>query len=186
MRRLIVSEFVTLDGRMEAPGGERGHPHAGWTFPFGDERMFGFKLREAREAGALLLGRVTFEAFAEAWRGRTGEYADTINAMPKHVASTTLRDPGWNTEVLQGDVVGAVETLRQGDGEPILVYGSARLVHTLLAAGQVDELRLMVFPVSIGSGLGVFPESAEMATYALTDLVRYDSGVTLQTFIPVR
>lgn len=186
MREVVVSEFVTLDGRMEAPGSERSHPHAGWTYPYGDERMFGVKLHEARQAGSLLLGRVTFEAFAAAWRGRTGEFAEILDALPKHVASTTLRDPGWNATILGGDVVGAVDALRRDTGGPVLVYGSARLVHTLLSAGLVDELRLMVFPVTIGGGLTVFPQDGAMAAYTLVDVERFDSGVTLQTFRPAR
>jgi dihydrofolate reductase len=186
MRALIVTEFVTLDGRMEAPGGEPTHPHTGWTMEFGDDEVYAFKLREVLEAGSLLLGRVTYEGFAEAWPPREGEFADAMNAMPKHVASTTLRDPIWNATVLEGDVPTAVAELKRGEGGPILVAGSCTLVHTLLAHDLVDELRLMVFPVTIGSGLSVFPESPDRTAYRLADLVRFDTGVVLQTYAPAR
>jgi dihydrofolate reductase len=182
MRELIVTEFVTLDGRMEAPGGEPTHPHTGWTIEFGDPELYAFKLREVLEADSLLLGRVTYEGFSEAWPPRDGEFADKMNTMPKHVASTTLRRPEWNATVLEGDVPAAVSALKQQDGGPILVAGSCTLVHTLLTHELVDELLLMVFPVTIGSGLPVFPESPDRTAYALTDLVRYDTGVLLQTY----
>ena len=184
MRTLIVTEFVTLDGRMEAPGGEPTHPHSGWTMEFGVPELYEFKLRETLEAESLLLGRVTYQGFSEAWPPREGEFADKMNAMPKHVASTTLRSPGWNATVLEGDVPAAVAELKQGHGGPILVAGSCTLVHTLLTHRLVDELRLMVYPVTIGSGLSVFPETAEKATYELADLERYSSGVLLQIYRP--
>lgn len=186
MRRLIVTEFVTLDGRMEAPGGEPTHPHSGWTMDFGVPELYAFKLQETLDADSLLLGRITYEGFSEAWPQRDGEFADKMNTMPKHVASTTLRDPHWNATVLDGDVPAAVSELKQEDGGPILVAGSCTLVHTLLTRGLVDELRLMVYPVTIGSGLSVFPETPDRTTYALTDLVRYSSGVLLQVYRPVR
>jgi len=184
MRQLIVTEFVTLDGRMEAPGGEPTHPHAGWTMEFGVPELYEFKLKETLEAESLLLGRVTYEGFSAAWPERDGEFADKMNAMPKDVASTTLRDPGWNASVLEGDVPTAVAALKKQNGGPILVAGSCTLVHTLLTHGLVDELRLMVYPVTIGSGLSVFPETSDRSAYTLEDLVRYSSGVLLQIYRP--
>ncbi len=186
MRQLIVTEFVTLDGRMEAPGGEPTHPHSGWTIDFGVPELYAFKLQEVLEAESLLLGRVTYEGFSEAWPQRDGEFADKMNTMPKHVASTTLRDPQWKATVLEGDVPAAVSELKKEDGGPILVAGSCTLVHALLTRGIVDELRLMVFPVTIGSGLSVFPETPDRTAYTLTDLVRYSSGALLQIYRPVR
>jgi dihydrofolate reductase len=100
MRRLIVSEFITLDGVVEAPGGEPTHPHAGWTMPFGVPELFAYKLRETLEAESLLLGRVTYEGFSAAWPSRDGEFADKMNAMPKDVVTTTLHELGWNASVL--------------------------------------------------------------------------------------
>jgi dihydrofolate reductase len=184
MRQLIVTEFVTLDGRMEAPGGEPSHRHTGWVSDFGVPELFEFKLQETLEAESLLLGRVTYESFSGAWPERDGEFADKMNTMPKHVVSTTLRDPGWNTTVIKGDVPAAVKALKQRDGGTILVAGSCTLVHTLLTEGLVDELRLMVFPVTIGSGLSVFPETPDRTAYMLVDLVRYSSGVLLQVYRP--
>jgi len=186
MRTLIVTEFVTLDGRMEAPGGEPTHPHTGWTIEFGVPELYAFKLQETLDAESLLLGRVTYEGFSEAWPEREGEFADKMNAMPKHVASTTLRNLGWNATLLTGDVPTAVTELKQQDGGPILVAGSCTLVHTLLTHGLVDELRLMVFPVTIGSGLSVFPETTDRTAYTLTGLEQYSSGVLLQTYRPAR
>lgn len=184
MRTLIVTEFMSLDGRMEAPGGEPTHPHAGWTMDFGVPELYEFKLQETLAAESLLLGRITYEGFSAAWPERDGPFADKMNAMPKQVVSTTLRNPGWNATVLEGEVLSAVSALKQRDGGPILVAGSCTLVHSLLTHGLVDELRLMVYPVTIGSGLSVFPETADKTTYTLTDLVRYSSGVLLQTYRP--
>ncbi|MDQ2789466.1 MAG: pyrimidine reductase [Pseudonocardiales bacterium] len=182
MRGLIVSEFVTLDGVMEAPGGEPTHPHSGWTMEYGVPELYAYKLDEVREAESLLLGRVTYEGFSSAWPERDGEFADKMNGMPKHVATTTLSSLGWNATPLSGDIPAAVTKLKKGDGGPILVAGSSTLVHTLLADGLVDELRLMVFPVAIGGGLRVFPEDRGKVALKLTDLVRYDSGVLLQVY----
>jgi len=133
MRKLIVSEFLTLDGVMEAPGGEKGHPHSGWVFKFMGPEQLVYKLAETLEAQSLLIGRVTYESFAGAWPRRSGEFADKMNAMPKHVVSTTLESPAWhNTEVITGDVAAAVTLLKAQDGGPILVAGSRTLVHTLM------------------------------------------------------
>ncbi len=184
MRNLIVSEFVTLDGVMEAPGGEPTHPHTGWVEPlFGPESQQ-FKLDEVLAADTLLIGRVTYESFAGAWPGYEGEMADKMNGMPKVVVSSTLAEPAWhNTTVLTGDVVAAVRLLKDQDGGPILVAGSATLVHTLLEHGLVDELRLMVFPVSIGRGLRVFPDTSEKLTWTLADTQTFPSAVRVDTYL---
>lgn len=184
MRALIVSEFMTLDGVVEAPGGEPTHPHSGWTIPYGVPELYAFKLQETLEAESLLLGRVTYQGFSEAWPARDGEFADKMNAMPKQVVTTTLRELGWNATVLTGDVATAVAGLKATDGGPILVAGSATLARALLAHGLVDELRLMVFPVLVGGGLRIFPEERAKITLELTDLVRYSSGVLLQVYRP--
>ena len=187
MRQLIVSEFVTLDGVMEAPGGEPTHPHSGWVFDYMSDEQQQHKLQETLEADALLLGRVTYEGFAQAWPEREGEFADKMNRMPKYVASTTLGgDLGWsNSRVIDGDVVEGVRRLKEDDGGPILVAGSQTLVHTLIGAGLVDELRLMVFPVLLGSGKRVFPsDSPDKTALALVDLKTFGSGVVVQTYHP--
>ena len=187
MRKLIVSEFVSLDGVMEAPGGEPGYKHSGWTmaFPFTPEQMT-YKLDEVMEADALLLGRVTYEGFAAAWpeRGGDGGFADKMNGMPKHVVSSTLEELDWNnSSLLTGDVAEAVTALKQEEGGPILVAGSRTLVHALLEHDLVDEYRLMVFPVVLGSGRRLFPDdAADKTTLKLVDSKTFDSGVAVHTY----
>ena len=184
MRRLIVSEFVTLDGVMEAPGGEPGHPHSGWVFDHMGPEQEQYKLDEVLAAESLLLGRVTYEGFSAAWPSVEGPFGDAMNSMPKHVASTTLRDPTWNATVLTGDVPEAVQSLKDSDGGPILVAGSCTLVHTLLLEGLLDELRLMLFPVSIGDGLRVFPEERTKLSWRLGAHETFPSGVLALTYLP--
>jgi dihydrofolate reductase len=185
MRALIVSEYVTLDGVMEAPGGEPTHPHTDWVSDYAGPEQMEYKLREALAADLLLIGRVTYESLADNWPSYTGEFADKMNGMPKVVVSNTLTDPAWNnTTVLQGDVVEGVTDLKAQDGGPILVAGSKTLVHTLLDNDLVDELRLMVFPVTIGSGLRVFPETTKKTPWQLTDTQTFPSRVRVDTYHP--
>ncbi len=184
MRQVIVSEFVTLDGVMEAPGGEPSHPHSGWTIPFGTPELYEYKLGEVREASALLLGRKTYEGFAAAWPSVEGAFGDLMNALPKYVATSTLRGLEWNATRLEGDAPAAVAALRASEGGPILVNGSATLVRSLLAHGLVDELRLAVFPIAIGGGLRIFPEGRRRIDLELVELVRYETGVLLQVYRP--
>lgn len=186
MSKLIVSEFVTLDGVMEAPGGEPTHPHSGWVFDYAGPEQESYKLDEVLAAESLLLGRVTYEGFSAAWPGRGGEFAEKMNAMPKHVVSSTLSELlEWsNSTVLNGDVAGEVAKLKQADGGPILVAGSCTLVHSLLENDLVDELRLMVFPVLVGGGKRVFPDSRQKKPLELTDSRRFDSGVAVHTYAP--
>jgi dihydrofolate reductase len=155
MRRVVVSEFVSLDGVMEDPGGAEGFEHGGWTFPYWSDEIGKVKLDEILEADALLLGRVTYEGFAEAWPSRTDKqgFADRMNSLPKFVASTTLGEPGWqNSTVLEGDVAQAVATLKEQPGQDVLVAGSRQLVQTLAQHDLVDEYRLLVYPIVLGSG----------------------------------
>ena len=185
MRKLIVSEFVTLDGVMEAPGGEPGHPHSGWVFDFMGPDQEQYKLQETLEAEILLLGRVTYQGFATAWPERSGEFADKMNSMPKFVATTTLSDLDWdNSSPIGDDVPAAVSELKEQDGGPILVAGSRTLVHTLMEHGLIDELRVMVFPVVLGSGAKLFPETERKTTLALADSRTFESGVMVQTYHP--
>lgn len=182
MRPLIVSEFVTLDGVMEAPGGEPSHPHAGWVRDYQSPEEH-YKLDEILAAAALLVGRVTYESFAGAWPNSEGELADKMNSMPKFVVSSTLTDPAWtNTTVLTGDPVTSVRALKEEPGGPIIVRGSCSLVHELLDRDLVDELRLMVFPVSIGAGLRVFPDTHKRSTWSLSDTTSFGSGVRVDTY----
>jgi dihydrofolate reductase len=188
MSKLIVTEFVTLDGVMEAPGGEPTHPHSGWVFDFMSPEQEQYKLDEVLAAESHLLGRVTYESFAGAWPQRKGEFADKLNTMPKYVVSSTLADPlEWNNSTLiRGDVAAEVGKLKQRDGGPILVAGSATLVHALVEHDLVDELRLMVFPVLIGGGKRPFPESRQQKSFRPTGTQAFGSGVAVHTYEPVR
>jgi dihydrofolate reductase len=182
MRRLIVTEFMTLDGVVEAPGGEPSHPHSGWTIPFSSDDLRAFKLREIMEAESLLLGRKTYEQFAEAWPPRTGEFADRMNALPKTVVTSRPGELRWNAAPLEMPVRSGLAALKEGDGGPILVAGSATLVRTLLVWGLVDELRLLVYPVLVGGGARIFPDDREKWTFELTQLERFASGAVLHTY----
>lgn len=183
MIRLIVSEFLTLDGVMEAPGGEPTHPHAGWVFDFMGPEQLQYKLEEVREAESLLIGRVTYESFAGAWPKRTGEFADKMNAMPKHVVSTTLQKPEWNNcTVMRDDVAAQVARLKNQAGGPILVAGSRTLVHTLMAHDLADEYRIMIFPVLLGSGRRLFPETPHKTVLRLVDTRKFSSGVVVHHY----
>jgi dihydrofolate reductase len=181
---LIVTEFMSLDGVVEAPGGEPTHPHAGWTFPYGTDDLYAEKWRETRDAGSLLLGRVTYEGFSAAWPGRDGEFADKLNAMPKYVVSTTLTDPGWtNVTVLDGgDATAQVRTLKEEfDGE-LQVPGSHRLVQELIASDLVDQINLMVFPVILGTGKRAFAETPERRNLRLRESQVVGDGVLVLVY----
>jgi len=186
MGRIVVTEFISLDGVIEAPGGGEKFKHAGWTFKFnrgadGDK----FKLDEMLSSAALLLGRVTYEGFAAAWPSRDGEFADKFNSMPKYVVSSTLTKPTWNNStVLKGDVVDQVSGLKQKQDGNIVVHGSAMLVQTLLEHDLVDELRLMVFPVVLGTGKRLFGETSDRKTLRLTDSKVVGDGVAIFTYEP--
>ena len=171
MGRVVVTEFVTLDGVMEDPGGSEGFERGGWAFEFerGDEGDR-FKLDEIVDAKAHLLGRVTYEGFAAAWPSRTGEFADRLNNAPKYVVSSTLDDPEWtNTTVLKGDIASEVGKLKDDIDGDILVAGSRALVHALLQEKLVDELRLMVFPVVLGKGKRLFDEGLDKEAFRLVE-----------------
>jgi dihydrofolate reductase len=180
--RIVVTEFMSLDGVMEAPGGEPGFKYPGWTFEFdrGDDGNE-FKLDETMRADALLLGRRTYESFAGAWPQREGEFAEKLNAVPKFVVSTTLEDPEWNnTTVLGGgDATGEVRRLKQDfDGE-LQVPGSHRLVQALIESDLVDQINLMVFPVILGTGKRVFEETPERRNLRLTESKVVGEGVAV-------
>jgi dihydrofolate reductase len=163
MGRIVITEFVSLDGVMEDPGGAEDYEHGGWTFEIGQgDEGAAFKLKETFDSEALLLGRVTYEGFAAAWPERDGEFADKFNNMPKYVVSSTLTDPQWtNSHVLSGDLAEEVSKLKgELDGD-IVVHGSARLAQALIENDLVDEVRLMVFPVVLGSGKRLFGPSAK-------------------------
>jgi dihydrofolate reductase len=171
MGRIVVTEFVSLDGVMQAPGGED-FKYPGWTFEFNrGEDGEQFKLQETQEADALLLGRITYESFAGAWPERDGPFADKFNTMPKYVVSSTLETPEWNnTTVLDGDAVEEASKLKNEIDGIIQVPGSLRLVQALFERDLVDELHLMVFPVVLGTGRRLFGETSEKSDWRLTEV----------------
>jgi dihydrofolate reductase len=186
--RIVVTEFVSLDGVMEDPGGSENFRHGGWSFEFdrGDEGDK-FKLDETLSSEALLLGRVTYEGFAAAWPSREGEFADKFNTMPKYVVSSTLEEPQWNNStVLTGDAAEQVAKLKQERDGDIVVHGSAQLVRTLVENDLVDELRLMVFPVVLGSGKRLFAETSDKKALRLVDSKVVGDGVAILTYEPAR
>jgi dihydrofolate reductase len=190
VRELIVSEFVSVDGVMEAPGGEPGYRHAGWTFDgvASEPAVYEYKLEEALAVEALLLGRVTYEGFAAAWPGREDDagFAARLNSMPKHVVTSTRTDLEWENSHPLPDL-DAVRALRENDGGPLLVNGSRTLVRSLHEADLVDEWRLMVFPVVLGSGRRIFPDDVQdKRALALTQSRSFGNGVTLQVYRPTR
>ena len=187
MGRIIVTEYVSLDRVMEDPGGAEGFKHGGWSReinrgPEGDK----FKLDETLDAEALLLGRVTYEGFAAAWPSRKDEFADKFNRMPKYVVSSTIDDARWdNSTVLKGDVVEEVSKLRQRLDGNIVVHGSAQLARMLLAHDLVDELRLMVFPVVLGSGKRLFGEASDKKRLRLADSRTVGDGISILIYEPM-
>jgi dihydrofolate reductase len=186
MGRIVVTEFVSLDGVMEDPGGAEDFKHGGWTFQISrGEEGDQFKLDETMNSEALLLGRVTYEGFAEAWPSREGDFADKFNTMPKYVVSSTLDEAGWaNSTVLRGDVPEAISELRQKHEGDIVVHGSAQLAQTLLEHDLVDELRLLVFPVVLGSGKRLFGETANKKSLSLVESRTVGDGVAILVYRP--
>jgi dihydrofolate reductase len=171
MGKLVVTEFISIDGVFEDPGGAEDYEHGGWTFEYdrGDEGNK-FKMDELMEADVQLLGRRTYEGFAEAWPSREGAFADKINNGPKYVVSNTLIDPEWqNTTVISGDAAEGVSKLKEATDGTILVAGSGKLVRALLAADLVDELRLMVFPTILGRGQRLFPDGIDRLKLKLAE-----------------
>lgn len=184
MRTIVTTHFVSLDGVAEAPGGEPGYRHSGWVLQTpADPAAFENKGREQEEAGAMLMGGRTYEAFSAVWPAM--DDFTRWNSLPKYVVSSTVTDPQWHdtTVISFADVAG----LKEGDGGPIYVQGSMALTRSLLKAGLVDEVRLMVFPVILGSGRGPFPTDADdLVKLALVDSTTYANGVQYQVFRPLR
>jgi dihydrofolate reductase len=187
MGRIVVTEFVSLDGVVEDPGGSEDFKYGGWSFEF-DRGAEGneFKLDETRASAALLLGRVTYEGFAEAWPSREDEFADKFNSMPKYVVSSTLTQPEWtNSTVIEpDDLVDAASKLKQEANGDVAVHGSVQVAQTLIAHDLVDELRLMVFPVVVGTGKRLFGDPGEKKTLRLIDSKVVGDGVVILTYAP--
>jgi dihydrofolate reductase len=184
MGKIVITEFVSLDGVMEDPGGAEDYKHGGWTFAVdrgedGDK----FKGDEGEAAEALLLGRKTYEGFAAAWPSMQGEYADKFNTMPKYVVSSTLSDPQWtNSTVLDGDFVAEISKLKDSLDGDIVVHGSAQLAQALIEHDLADELRLMVFPVVLGSGKRLFAAASDKRPLRLADSKTVGDGIAVLTY----
>ncbi|MFN8015893.1 MAG: dihydrofolate reductase family protein [Acidimicrobiia bacterium] len=181
MRKLVVTQMMSLDGVVEAPGGEEGYTHSGWVFPFVSDEYLQCKLGEVKEAEIHLLGRKTYESFAEAWPNRKDDagFADKMNSMRKVVVSTTLKDPSWNnTSVISDDVKNKIQQLKDEDGDgTILVAGSRTLINFLKENELIDEYRLLIYPVILGSGMRLFKETADMNKLELVSSETFSNGV---------
>jgi dihydrofolate reductase len=178
MRRLVVSEYVSLDGVVEQPS---------WTAPYWNDEIARFKFDELFASDALLLGRVTYEGFAAAWPAMQDEqgFADRMNSLPKYVVSATLAEAAWNnSHIIREDLAAEVTRLKQGPGMDILVYGSGELVHALLQHGLVDELRCLVYPLVLGSGKPLFKPAAGPLKLELVEANSFSSGVVLLAYRP--
>ena len=187
MRKILVTEFITLDGVIEAPGGnETPHPHGGWQTKYSSPEIGKYKIDELSSVDTLLLGKITYEGFAAYWPGQTGEaFADPINRMPKYVVSRSLQNVKWNNSHILRDVAGDVAALKKSDGGDILVYGSATLVKALLLHDLIDEFRLMVYPLSIGGGLRLFDDNLELKKFGLKHSHTIDNGVLILEYQPI-
>jgi dihydrofolate reductase len=185
MGKIVVTEFVSLDGIMQAPGGGEDYQHAGWTFEISrGEEGDQFKLQETLDAEALLLGRVTYDGFAAAWPKMQGmgAFGEKMNSMPKYVLSSTLGDAEWNNStVLRGDLAEEIAKLKRDVDGMILVAGSAQLVQSLIEHDLVDELRLMVFPVILGSGKPLFGATSDKKRLTLTNSKTVGDGISILT-----
>ena len=175
MRKLVESTFVTLDGVIENP--------QVWGPPYWDDEHEGYSAKLLGRADALLLGRVTYEGFAQAWPGRDGEFADRINEMPKHVASRTLDETSWNASLLEGDAAEAVSALKQQSGDDILKYGTGELDRTLIPEKLVDELHLWIFPVLAGGGQRLL-DGIDVQHLELVETTSFASGIVVNTYAP--
>jgi dihydrofolate reductase len=195
MRRVIVNEFISLDGVAQAPGGEDedtsgGFKHGGWHMGYFDELSQKWVLDSILEAGGFLLGRRTYEIFAAYWPNAPEEeqvIAEPLNTKPKYVASTTITEPlDWqNSTVLEGDVAGAVAALKQEDGADLHVIGSTQLVQTLIEHDLADEFRLMIDPLLVGGGKRIFRDDGALRPLRLVDGEITTTGAILATYAPV-
>jgi dihydrofolate reductase len=186
MGKIAITEFISVDGVIEDPGGSEDFKYGGWSFEFsrGDEGDK-FKLDETMASEALLLGRTTWQGFADSWPQREGEFADKFNNMRKYVVSSTLSDPEWNnTVVIDGDLAEAVEKIRGEHEGDVVVHGSAQLSQALLEQDLVDELRLMVFPVVLGAGKRLFGDTPDKKNLKLESSQLVGDGVTILVYRP--
>jgi dihydrofolate reductase len=188
MRKIIVTEFITLDGVIESPGdNDNPHPHKGWQFKYAHPETGKYKVDELASADALLLGRKTYDIFSTFWPQQSDEgFGKPINRLPKYVLSQSLPKADWNNNHLIRDLVKDVSALKESEGGNILVYGSAMLVRGLIQHDLVDELHLLLYPVSIGGGLRIFEEDRALKKFELTGSRSFDNGAILLEYRPVR
>jgi dihydrofolate reductase len=186
MRKLNVSTLVTLDGVVTDPGGFGELEEGGWSLPFFDDEAQVFAYDQLMASDAFLCGRVTFERFAKAWpQIKEGAYAERMNSLPKFVASTTLKEPlEWNGTLLKGDVTEEIAKLKQQPGQDIVMYGSAELMHTLMQNDLIDQYRIWVHPLVLGSGKRLFKDGIERTDLSLVDAKPLRSGVVILTYQP--
>jgi dihydrofolate reductase len=187
MRKLIVTEYMTLDGVMEDPGGGEKGGHGGWSHQFFNEEAGKYKFDELFSSDALLLGRVTYEGFAAAWPKFKDEagFADRMNGLPKYVVSTSLQKPEWNnSHVIRGNVVEEVSKLKQQDGLAILVAGSAELVHMLRQHDLVDEYRFLLHPIVVGGGKRLFRDASAYTPLRLIENKTFSTGLMALHYAP--
>jgi dihydrofolate reductase len=180
MRKIVVTEFITVDGVIEEP--------QKWSFPYWNDEIAKFKNDELAAADALLLGRTTYDGFAKAWPGRKDEegFAERMNSYPKYVVSKTLKDPEWNnTHVFAEHFAGDIAKLKEEQGKDILIFGSGQLVNTLLELGLVDQIQLMVYPIALGKGKRLFRDENE-TKLELKRSKQFDTGVVLLVYEPIR
>jgi dihydrofolate reductase len=181
MRKIVATEYVTLDGVMHEPGE--------WSGPFFNDEAVKFKHDELFASDALLLGRVTYEGFAKAWPTMTGtgDFGERMNGMPKYVVSTTLTNPEWNnSHVIRANVVEEISKLKQEPGQDILLAGSGVLLHTLMENDLVDEYRLMLHPIVLGSGKRLFQDENQTKTLKLVETKPFASGIVVLTYRPAQ
>ncbi len=187
MRKIVVSEFISLDGVIEDPGGAEKFEHGGWTVPYWSDEMAKFKHDELFAIDALLLGGVTYQGFAEAWPSRTGDdYSDRMNSLPKYVVSTTLGKVEWNnSHLIKANVAEEVSKLKQQPGQDILIFGSSTLVRSLIQRNLIDQYHLQVYPVVLGSGKRLFTDGSN-TTLRLVETKPFSSGVVVLIYQPAQ
>jgi dihydrofolate reductase len=186
MGRLIVSEFISLDGVIEAPGGEQSlGERSGWSLPYFNDETAQFKLTDLRESDALLMGRVTYQIHAAAWPSETGEFADRMNGLPKYVVSSTLDTVDWhNARLIRGNIPDEVGKLKQATPRTILIDGGSDLANLLMRHGLIDEYRLLVYPVVVGTGKRLFQDGGPMQALKLIAARTFATGVMALTYQP--
>jgi dihydrofolate reductase len=186
MRKVVAVEYMTVDGVMADPGGVGEIEHGGWSGPYFNDELANYQSDQLVASDALLLGRVTFEGFAAAWPSMEeteGDFAVRMNALPKYVASTSLKEPlAWNGTLLKGNLTDEVAKLKQQTGQDLLIYGSGELVNALHPHRLIDEYTLMVFPVTLGVGKHLFREGTDKTDLELIDARTTSTGVALLTY----